>query len=212
MSKPFRLALILSAVGAFATAAVSGENLNLFDIGLGAAVWFGIGYGIGSWILRGTRSDDDASPRPRTHEQVIAGDRDIVYTFDDDRMTASLEANLRQRSIPWTRDGEELIIDKEHEVVADELIARAKRQANRDSDTSQAPVRHSHFVERDEQNCSAHGKRHCEECVVDAPLDIERLSRSEVAEALRQIKALHDDGLLNDAEYEAKRQRLANQL
>jgi hypothetical protein len=199
---------VVLTVGLYTRQAEEG-TIDLWLLLFSAIAGYWLGHGL--VVALGTRSDD-ASPRLRTHEQAIAGDQEIVYTFDDDRVTASLEANLRQRSIPWTRDGEELIIDKEHEVVADELIARAKKQANRDSDTSQAPVRHSHFVERDEQNCSAHGKRHCEECVVDAPLDIERLSRSAVAEALRQIKALHDDGLLNDAEYEAKRQRLANQL
>ena len=39
-----------------------------------------------------------------------------------------------------------------------------------------------------------------------------RLDRTEIAEALRQLKALHDEGILTDDEYETKRQRLADQL
>ena len=39
-----------------------------------------------------------------------------------------------------------------------------------------------------------------------------RLDRTEIAEALRQLKALHDEGILTDEEFETKRQRLADQL
>ena len=39
-----------------------------------------------------------------------------------------------------------------------------------------------------------------------------KLSRSEISEALRELKALHDDGILTDDEYETKRQGLINQL
>jgi len=37
-------------------------------------------------------------------------------------------------------------------------------------------------------------------------------NRSEIADGLRQLKALFDEGLLTDQEYEGKRQRLADQL
>jgi hypothetical protein len=40
----------------------------------------------------------------------------------------------------------------------------------------------------------------------------EQLSRDEIAESLRQLKALHGEGILTDDEYETKRQRLARQL
>ena len=39
-----------------------------------------------------------------------------------------------------------------------------------------------------------------------------QLDRTEISEALRQLKALHDEGILTDGEYETKRQALADQL
>jgi len=40
----------------------------------------------------------------------------------------------------------------------------------------------------------------------------EQLSHHEVAKSLRQLKALHDEGILTDDEYDTKRKRLADQL
>ena len=38
------------------------------------------------------------------------------------------------------------------------------------------------------------------------------VDRNETVDALRQIKALHDEGILTGDEYESKRQRLADRL
>ena len=67
-------------------------------------------------------------------------------------------------------------------------------------------------AERYEPTCSAHGRRHCEECIAGAPPATERLSRNEVADALRQLKELHSEGILTDDEYEAKRRTLSDRL
>ncbi len=53
---------------------------------------------------------------------------------------------------------------------------------------------------------------------VDAPDPADRLERptqadrAQIVDALRQLKMLHDEGILTDVEYESKRQTLANRL
>jgi|TARA_R110002110_G_scaffold292436_1_gene506526 hypothetical protein len=45
-----------------------------------------------------------------------------------------------------------------------------------------------------------------------APLDPPNATDSTVVESLRQLKALHDEGILTDDEYETKRKALTDQL
>jgi hypothetical protein len=48
--------------------------------------------------------------------------------------------------------------------------------------------------------------------VTDPAPDVESQRTQDVAESLRQLKSLHDEGILTDDEYESKRQSLADQL
>jgi curved DNA-binding protein CbpA len=65
--------------------------------------------------------------------QPSSGHREIVYTLRrwSDPMTAALTARLRDRSIPFAWEGDDLIIGIEHERAVDQLIAAAEADESR---------------------------------------------------------------------------------
>jgi hypothetical protein len=134
---------------------------------------------------RAVRPNRPPPSGPMTNADTAAEYREAVYTFDgwDDRTTAALVAGMRQRSIPYTWKGEELVIRREFDAAVDGLIATLEEEYNSgESDGVANPKAES------------------------------AAARADIAESLRQLKALHAESLLTDDEYETKRQGLADQL
>ena len=104
-------------------------------------------------------------PVGSTHDMKVAKAAELWR----ERREGRVLLGLRQRSILRTWEDDKLVIRKEHEAAVDELIVANDGEVSTVNPTTKSSVRSQPAAERYEPTCSAHGRRHCEECIAGAP-------------------------------------------
>ena len=198
--------LILGVLGGLAPIVSMGGQVHLLDILIGAALWLLVGYGI-AWLIWGRSRFATVTPRSeksrqRDPSEIADGRSDsqvarpseptmrfVLDEWEADEIAELIDL-LESEGIPFDLDDNGLVVEVDDESRVDDLIDHGMRPLAESESPASGPEDRLPYVAREGTE----------------------LSRGEAVEALRQLKALHDEGILTDDEYETKRKTLADQL